>query len=351
MRTVLLTLGVATIAIAATPLQAQGRGGGHGGGHGQQAGDNRGNGHQGRGAGDAQRGRGHQDRAVNNNPGRGNAQRVAGDDHRGRGHDRADRGRGSDHAEGRGRGNNRGREIREVRNQDVLLPGVRQDDRGRGHGRGPAARHVERRAAIVADPGRIERVRWEPARGHVNGCPPGLARKHNGCLPPGQARHLAERHWANSWWPRYRGDGYRYMDGYLVRLAPAGAITSFVPLAGGALWRGNPWPASYAYDRVPDYYASYYGWNQPYDYRFADGIVYGLDPQTQMIQSVAGLLTGDPWSVGQPMPTGYDVYNVPYAYRAQYNDTPQSMYRYSDGYIYQVDPTTQLVQAIISLIV
>jgi len=169
-------------------------------------------------------------------------------------------------------------------------------------------------------------------------------------MPPGQARHLAERQWADNWWPRYRDPDYRYMDGYLVRLAPAGAVTAFVPLAGGALWRGNPWPASYAYDPVPDYFTDYYGWNQPYDYRYADGIVYGLDPQTQMIRSMAGLLTGDQWNIGQPMPAGYDIYNVPYAYRAQYYDTPQSMYRYSDGYIYQMDPTTQLVQAIISLI-
>jgi hypothetical protein len=344
MRTMLLSLSAATIALAA-PLHAQGHGGGHGGqghggqGHGQRAGgDNRGNGHQGRGADDAQRGGGHQDRVVNRNPGRGQAQRVAGDDHRGRGHDRVDR--------GRGRGDDRVRGPAHVRNEDVLLPGVRQDDRGHGNGR----RAAVRRAAIVADPTRVERIRWEPSRGMVNGCPPGLARKHNGCLPPGQARHLAERRWESNWWPRYRGDDYHYMDGYLVRLAPAGAVTGFVPLAGGALWRGNPWPTDYSYAPVPTYFSQYYGWNQPYDYRYADGIVYGLDPQTQMIQQVAGLLTGDPWSVGQPMPTGYDVYNVPYAYRGQYYDSPENSYRYSDGYIYQVDPTTQVVQAIISLI-
>ena len=31
----------------------------------------------------------------------------------------------------------------------------------------------------------------------------------------------------------------------------------------------------------------------------------------------------------------------------RYYDTPQSMYRYADGYIYQVDPTTRLIQAVI----
>jgi len=50
------------------------------------------------------------------------------------------------------------------------------------------------------------------------------------------------------------------------------------------------------------------------------------------------------------MPAGYDVYNVPYAYRSQYRDSPNSLYRYNDGYVYQVDPTTQLVQAAIQLL-
>ncbi|HYJ53099.1 MAG TPA: hypothetical protein VEW04_07990 [Allosphingosinicella sp.] len=338
MRTMLLSLSAATIALA-TPLYAQGHGGGHGGGqgHGQRAGgDNRGNGHQGRGADDAQRGRGHQDRDVNRNPGRGEAQRIAGDDHHGRGHDRADR--------GHGRGDDRVRGPAHVRNEDVLLPGARQDDRGRGRG------HDVRRAGWITNQGDISRVRWEPSHGLMRGCPPGLARKHNGCLPPGQARHLAERTWASNWWPRYREGNYRYADGYLYRYQSSGIVDGFVPLAGGALWRGNVWPTSYSYAPVPTYLSQYYGWNQPYDYRYADGIVYGLDPQTQMIQQVAGLLTGDTFNIGQTMPAGYDVYNVPYAYRGQYYDTPQSQYRYSDGYIYQMDPTTQLVQAAIQLL-
>lgn len=34
----------------------------------------------------------------------------------------------------------------------------------------------------------------------------------------------------------------------------------------------------------------------------------------------------------------------------RYADTPQSLYRYSDGYVYEVDPTTQLVRTVIELI-
>ena len=44
------------------------------------------------------------------------------------------------------------------------------------------------------------------------------------------------------------------------------------------------------------------------------------------------------FGVGQPMPLAYGAYNVPFDYRAQYYDTPDNMYRYSDGYIYRVDP-------------
>ena len=50
------------------------------------------------------------------------------------------------------------------------------------------------------------------------------------------------------------------------------------------------------------------------------------------------------------MPLGYDVYNVPYPYRGQYLDGPDALYRYSDGYVYQVDPETRLVAAAIELL-
>ena len=55
--------------------------------------------------------------------------------------------------------------------------------------------------------------------------------------------------------------------------------------------------------------------------------------------------------IGQPLPPAYSVYNVPFAYRSTYYDTPDAWYRYNDGYIYRVDPATQLITAIISAIV
>ena len=104
-----------------------------------------------------------------------------------------------------------------------------------------------------------------------------------------------------------------------------------------------------SYD-VPDYYARYYGGDDDYLYRQADGVIYSLDPQSFAIREIAGLVTGDEFAIGQRMPNGYSVYNVPYDYRDQYVDDDNSSYRYNDGHVYQVDPTTQLVQAVIQLL-
>jgi hypothetical protein len=70
-----------------------------------------------------------------------------------------------------------------------------------------------------------------------------------------------------------------------------------------------------------------------------------------MVSSLAALTTGQTLGVGQVLPVGYDVYNVPYAYRDRYYDDVRYMYRYADGYIYRVDPQTRLISAVIDAIV
>ncbi|MBD3729745.1 MAG: hypothetical protein IE933_08580 [Sphingomonadales bacterium] len=191
-----------------------------------------------------------------------------------------------------------------------------------------------------------------PQRGALDGCPPGLAKKNNGCLPPGQAKKLARPYYAEyrpNWWgvPRVNGD-YYYRDGYLLRFGNTG-IASYIPLLGGALSVGNVWPTRYSPYTVSPYYSSYYGLGPDGGYRYADNAFYRVDPQTQAITAIAALLTGNDIAIGSPMPAGYDVYNVPYPYRSQYVDGPGGYYRYSDGYIYQVDPETRLVAAAIEL--
>lgn len=226
-----------------------------------------------------------------------------------------------------------------------------------------AARIGERVQDAVRPMQAVERLRRDAAddgnrRGLVDGCPPGLAKKNPRCVPPGLARQGNDRRYRYAgrhpdWWGLGSlglvGDNYFYDDGYLLRMN-GGRVSGYVPLLGGALSIGNPWPSSYAPQPVPDYYVDYYGLGPTDGYRYADNVLYRIDPETAAITSIAALLTGDDIQVGQPMPAGYDVYNVPYPYRLQYADGPDARYRYSDGYVYQMDPETRLVSSAIELL-
>lgn len=188
----------------------------------------------------------------------------------------------------------------------------------------------------------------------IDGCPPGLAKKRNGCTPPGLAKKGAGG--AQYYQPGYfgyssLGNGrYLYDQGYLLRMGNNGGVSSYIPLLGGALSLGSAWPTNYQSYQAPDYYVDYYNLGGQDSYRYADNVIYRVDPETTAISSIVALLTGDDFSIGQRAPSGYDVYNVPTAYRDRYYDTPQANYRYSDGYVYQIDPKTQLVAAAIELI-
>jgi hypothetical protein len=102
----------------------------------------------------------------------------------------------------------------------------------------------------------------EPGHGHGHGhgndygygngnggCPPGLAKKHNGCLPPGQARKL--------------GRGERWQSGY---------------------------GSQYSYQRIPYDVRRRYGLNTRYHYYYDNGYLYQVDPRTMMVQQVINAL-------------------------------------------------------------
>ncbi len=189
-----------------------------------------------------------------------------------------------------------------------------------------------------------------PVRGF---CPPGLAKKNNGCQPPGQAKKLQSQRFGGyygSAYSRLSGDDWRYYDGYAYRPSQGGVIESLVPLVGGALFRGNEWPSAYDSYRAPAYYGNYFGQDPARQYYYADRTLFSVDPEDRAIMGIAALLTGDDIAVGQRLPTGYSAYNVPYAYRDRYRDGPDAMYRYSDGYVYEVDPETRIVAAAIELL-
>jgi hypothetical protein len=124
-------------------------------------------------------------------------------------------------------------------------------------------------------------------------------------------------------------------------------VEDVVPIYAGGYGVGQMLPSSYAYYNVPYQYRSLYYDTPDTNYWYAPGAIYQYDPGSSMITSVAALMSPG-FSIGQPLPLGYDVYNVPYAYRQTYYDTPNAWYRYNNGYVYQVDPTTRLVTAIVA---
>ena len=84
----------------------------------------------------------------------------------------------------------------------------------------------------------------------VGGCPPGLAKKHNGCLPPGQAKKLFRV-------------GQRYNLGYGSR---------------------------YAYGQIPYSLRNRYDLDPRDRYYYDNGYLYQVDPRTLLVQQVISAL-------------------------------------------------------------
>ena len=94
---------------------------------------------------------------------------------------------------------------------------------------------------------------WQDDRGPVGygvgGCPRGLAKKHNGCMPPGQARKLAR--------------GQRWQSAY-----------------------GDP----YAYRQIPYDVRQRYDLNPRYRYYYDNGSLSQVNPRTMLVQQVISAL-------------------------------------------------------------
>jgi hypothetical protein len=99
------------------------------------------------------------------------------------------------------------------------------------------------------------------AKGHGNkghnvygygagGCPPGLAKKNNGCMPPGQAKKL-----------------------YNV----------------GQRWPGN-YGYAWNYNQIPYDMRTQYGFDPNYRYYYGDGYLYRVDPGTMLISQVVSAI-------------------------------------------------------------
>ena len=84
----------------------------------------------------------------------------------------------------------------------------------------------------------------------IGGCPPGLAKKNNGCLPPGQAKKLYNI-------------GQRFPLGY-----------------------GHAW----SYNQIPYDLRNRYGFDQGSRYYYGDGYLYRVDPATMLISQVVSAI-------------------------------------------------------------
>ncbi len=202
--------------------------------------------------------------------------------------------------------------------------------------------------------------------GFNDNCPPGLAKKNNGCLPPGQAKKMIGAalptvlgsQMLDGPFRQWYQDNDRYLyrnDGdFIYRVnRQGGLIDALFPFQDrdyNYYDVGTAYPADYNFYNVPQQYQSFYPDGNDYNYRYGDGAIYQVNRSNNTIQSIVALLAGD-LGVGQQLPSNYGVYNVPMAYRDRYYDTPDAQYRYNDGYIYQADPKTQLITAVIDALV
>jgi hypothetical protein len=140
----------------------------------------------------------------------------------------------------------------------------------------------------------------------------------------------------------------RYAYGVIYQVdCFTGMVENVIPTYAGGYGVGQMLPSAYSYYNLPMQYRSLYYPTADYSYWYAPGAIYQYDPRSSLITSVAALMSPG-FTIGQPLPVGYSMYNVPLAYRSAYYDTPNAWYRYNNGYIYQVDPSTMLVTSIVA---
>jgi hypothetical protein len=84
----------------------------------------------------------------------------------------------------------------------------------------------------------------------AGGCPPGLAKKNNGCMPPGQAKKLYNR---------------------------------------GQRWPGN-YGYAWNYNQIPNDLRDRYDFDRDDRYYYGDGYLYQVDPTTMLISQVVSAI-------------------------------------------------------------
>jgi hypothetical protein len=115
-------------------------------------------------------------------------------------------------------------------------PAVAKPDHAKGHGKAAHAQGHKGQGTLYGY--------------GVGGCPPGLHRKNNGCMPPGQFKKLYNV-------------GQRFPSRY------------------GSLWN---------YNQIPYDLRQQYGFDPGYRYYYGDGYLYRVDPKTMLISQVVNAI-------------------------------------------------------------
>ena len=124
---------------------------------------------------------------------------------------------------------------------------------GRGNGNGNG--HANAQSTMHGNSGSHARGYTSHGKGTLygygtGGCPPGLGRKNNGCMPPGKVKQLYTT-------------GQRYPGNY------------------GSLWN---------YNQIPRDLRSQYDLTRSGRYYYSDGYLYEVDPRTRLIQQVVSAI-------------------------------------------------------------
>ena len=121
-------------------------------------------------------------------------------------------------------------------------PALADKGQGKGHNKHHSSQQGDRHDG--------NRQGWGTYGAWGNACPPGLRKKNNGCLPPGQARK------------RYN-NGQRWNDSY-----------------------GTRW----SYNQIPYDYRRQYNLDPNDRYYYRDGYIYRVDNRTRLVEQVLSAL-------------------------------------------------------------
>lgn len=136
----------------------------------------------------------------------------------------------------------------------AAAPALAKPGNGQGHGQGQGqgsamgkGNHGNPKHGAMSHDNHGKGTLYGYGRG---GCPPGLAKKNNGCVPPGKLKQMYN-------------NGQRFPANY-----------------------GNRW----SYNQIPGDLRSRYGFNPNSRYYYGDGYVYQVDPRTMLVQQAVNAI-------------------------------------------------------------